>query len=188
MVMKQIEVQSNTNRLPSREILTGTRGINLKKQSLPAYPENEFYTGVEKNDFTHTFFQHQLPAILNTLLEKIKVPANKKNFLVFKHNKYINVPTQTIAYFHVKYETAFIVSFDRQEYAVNYSLEQLQQLLPDKQFFRLNRQYLASFDAVKEVEHYFARKLLVNLAVPTGEKLLVSKERSAEFLRWLENR
>jgi two-component system response regulator LytT len=58
----------------------------------------------------------------------------------------------------------------------------------DKQFFRLNRQYLISFRAEKEVERYFARKLLVNLVVPAREQLLVSKEKLSSFLHWLDNR
>jgi hypothetical protein len=72
------------------------------------------------------------------------------------------VLTENIAFFYIKYESAMIMCFDRQEYFVNYSLDQIQSLLPEKQFYRLNRQYLINFNAVKEVEHYFARKLLVN--------------------------
>jgi two-component system, LytTR family, response regulator LytT len=67
-------------------------------------------------------------------------------------------------------------------------LEQIQNLVTKKDFFRLNRQYLINFNAVKEVEHYFARKLLVNLSVPTRDKLLVSKEKVSSFLHWLDNR
>jgi len=121
----------------------------------------------------------------------VPMPVNrtgKKSFLVFRHNKYITVPTNTIAFFYVKYESSIIVCFDRQEYSMNYSLEHIQHLLSDLQFFRLNRQYLVNFDAVKEVEHYFARKLLVKLIIPFPEKLLVSKEKARSFLRWLENR
>jgi DNA-binding LytR/AlgR family response regulator len=114
--------------------------------------------------------------------------AAKKSFLVFSRNKYITVATDAIAYFYVKNEYAIIVCFDKQEYSVNYSLEHIQNVLSELQFFRLNRQYLINFNAVKEVEHYFARKLLVKLVVPVIEKLLVSKEKGRSFLRWLENR
>ena len=78
-------------------------------------------------------------------------PAGKKSFLVFKHNKYITVPTRHIAFFYVKYESPLIVCKDRQEYAVGYSLKQIHSLVTDQQFFRLNKQYLINFDAVKEV-------------------------------------
>ncbi|HSZ33534.1 MAG TPA: LytTR family transcriptional regulator DNA-binding domain-containing protein, partial [Puia sp.] len=71
---------------------------------------------------------------------------------------------------------------------LNNSLDNIQALLNEKMFFRVNRQYLVSFNAVKEVEHYFARKLLVNLVVPVIEKILVSREKLSSFLHWLDNR
>jgi two-component system, LytTR family, response regulator LytT len=114
--------------------------------------------------------------------------VGKTSFLVFKHNKYITVRTENIAYFYVKYDSSIIVCFDKQEYFVTHSLEHIQSLVTSKQFFRLNRQYLINFHAVKEVEHYFARKLLVNLVVAVADKLLVPKEKVTSFLAWLENR
>jgi DNA-binding LytR/AlgR family response regulator len=112
----------------------------------------------------------------------------KRSFLVFHHNKYITVPTESIAFFYIKYDASIIVTYDKREYSVNYSLEQIQDLLPGQQFFRLNRQYLVNFNAIKEVEHYFARKLLVIPTIPFADKLIVSKEKARTFLDWLENR
>jgi DNA-binding LytR/AlgR family response regulator len=112
----------------------------------------------------------------------------KKSFLVFKHNKYFTVAIEKIAFFYVKYESSIISCFDGQEYFVHPSLDQIQTLLNGNQFFRLNRQYLINFNAIKEVEHYFARKLLVNLTIPVSDQLLITKEKSTGFLRWLDNR
>ena len=112
----------------------------------------------------------------------------KKSFLVFNRNRYITVPTESIAFFYIKYEATVMVTFDKHEYTVNYSLEQIQQLLSDQQFYRLNRQYLINFSAIKEVEHYYGRKLLVKLVVPNPDDLLLGKEKTTAFLQWLENR
>ncbi|MDF2193535.1 LytTR family DNA-binding domain-containing protein [Paraflavitalea sp. CAU 1676] len=125
---------------------------------------------------------------LDSLLKKLTVPAGKKSFLVFRNNKYINVPTENIALFYIKYESVMIMTFDKQKYFLDHSLEQVQQLLPEGLFYRLNRQYLINFNAVKEVEYYLGRKLLVNIIVPMKDKLLVSKEKVSEFLHWLDNR
>ena len=149
---------------------------------------NDILTSYEKTEQFRNFFLQNQHINLDELLTKLVAPAGKKSFLVFKNNKYITVPTENIAFFYIKYESAVIMCFDKQEYFVSYSLEQIQNLLSEKQFFRLNRQYLINFNAVKEVEHYFARKLLVNLVIQTKDKLLVSKERVSEFLRWLDNR
>jgi DNA-binding LytR/AlgR family response regulator len=112
----------------------------------------------------------------------------KKSFLVLNHNKYIVVPTETIAFFGIKYESTVIVTFDRQEYFIHYSLERLEQLVQEDQFFRLNRQYLINISAIKEVERYFARKLLVIPTISFPGKMIISKENARRFLDWLEKR
>lgn len=134
-----------------------------------------------------SFSQERWLSELNEALMRLDV-QHKKSFLVFKNNKYVNIPTENIAFFYIKYESSMIICFDKQEYFVKYSLTQIKNLLPEKQFFRLNRQCLINFNAIKEVEHYFARKLLVNPAIPVKDKLVVPKEKVAEFLYWLDNR
>jgi two-component system response regulator LytT len=142
-----------------------------------------------ENPVVHGNFQRASVAYdPDDLLRRMAAQAGKKSFLVFKHNKYFTVPIGNIAFFYIKYESSVIVSYDKQEYFVEYSLEQIQNLVTDQQFFRVNRQYLVNFSAVKEVEHYFARKLLVNLTVPVADKVLVAKEKAGVFLQWLENR
>jgi two-component system, LytTR family, response regulator LytT len=153
-------------------------------------------TPINITDFTST---HQPSALgagtyhpvqnrINDPVSDLAAPGGKKSFLVFKHNKYFTVPVENIAFFQVKYESSIIVCLDKREYSVNRSLDQIQQLLTGKQFFRVNRQYLVNFNAIKEVEHYFARKLLVNLVIATAEKMLVPKEKVRLFLDWLDNR
>ncbi|WP_276481566.1 LytR/AlgR family response regulator transcription factor [Paraflavitalea pollutisoli] len=165
-----------------------------------AYPAADDDTALPDLSLHETFQETiQAPALqelvqspylreLADLLSRIGQPTGKTNFLVHKNNKYINVTTESIAYFYVKYDTTIIVTFGKQEYFVDHSLEEIEQLLQKDQFFRLNRQYLVHFSSIREVEHYFARKLLVNLTVPTKEKLLVSKRKAATFLHWLDNR
>jgi DNA-binding LytR/AlgR family response regulator len=169
-----MEIQSNNN-------------IDSGRYALQPVGINAIAAAFNRKNEIATFFQQLRLPNLDDLLARLS-PPGKKSFLVFKNNKYINVLTENIAFFYVNYESSVIMCFDKQEYFVNYSLEQIQSLLPEKQFFRLNRQYLVNFNAIKEVEHYFARKLLVNLIVPTKEKLLVSKEKVRQFLSWLDER
>ncbi|TWV95639.1 LytR/AlgR family response regulator transcription factor [Chitinophaga pinensis] len=155
---------------------------------LKPFSQQDIENAFKKVDELKNFFQQNPLPQLNDLLAKVAGPAGKKNFLVFKQNKYLNIATDTIAFFYIKHEATMIKTFDQQEYSVNQSLDQIYSLLSPEQFFRLNRQYLVNFHAVKEVEHYFARKLLVTLSIPTPEKLLVNKEKVQNFLTWMENR
>lgn len=155
---------------------------------LKPFSKDDLQQAFEKVESFKNFFQQNTQPDLDGLLKKIGLEEGKKSFLVFKNNKYTTIQTEQIAFFYIKYDSSTIMTFQSQEYPLDQSLDQIQGLLSAKQFFRLNRQYLVNFSAIKEVEHYFARKLLVNLVIPSPEKLLIGKEKTGGFLDWLENR
>jgi DNA-binding LytR/AlgR family response regulator len=138
-----------------------------------------------------TVFARKMEALKNLVhshgLDDL-LPMGKRSFLVYKHNKYFTVSTRDIAFFFIRHECTIIVCADLQVFIVNHSLDQIKSIFNERQFFRVNRQYLVNFTSVKEVEHYFARKLLVNLFTPVPERLLVPKEKATQFLQWLEDR
>jgi DNA-binding LytR/AlgR family response regulator len=162
-----------------------TNGIDYL---LKPFSKEQLEEAFEKVEGFKNFFQKNAQPDMSVFLKKIGLEDSKKNFLVFKSNKYTTVPTDQIAYFYIKHDLVTIVTFQSQEYSLDQSLDQVQNSLSTKQFFRLNRQYLINFSAVKEVEHYFARKLFVKLSIATPEKLLIGKEKTTAFLQWLESR
>lgn len=135
-----------------------------------------------------SFFLHDDIPKFQDLMAAFASPPPKTSFLVFKNNKYITIPIENIAFFYVRNELSMMMCFNGNEYYVNYSLEQIQNFLTRKQFFRLNRQYLVNFSAVKEVEHYFKRTLLLKLVIQIPDKLIIPKKKSCCFLKWLEER
>jgi len=155
---------------------------------LKPFSKEDLQDAFEKVENLKNFFQQNSQPDLDVLLKRIGLDEGKKSFLVFKNNKYTTIQTDQIAFIYIRNDTPAIMTFQQQEYSITQSMDQVQALLSPKQFFRLNRQYLISFSAVKEVEHYFARKLFVKLVVPSPDKLLIGKEKTSIFLSWLENR
>lgn len=157
---------------------------------LKPFSKETIKAAFEKVDQVKGFFQtdRSIMPDWQNLLSKVTDQQGKKSFLVFKNNKYTTVATQHIAFFYIRNELPVIMTFDQQEYIITQSLDDVHQLLSPQQFFRLNRQYLVNFDAVKDVEHYFAHKLVVHLTIPSPDKLLVSRDKVTTFLNWLENR
>ncbi len=155
---------------------------------LKPFSQDDLQAAFEKVENFKNFFQQNTQPDLDGLLKRIGLDEGKKSFLVFKHNKYSTVQTEQIAFIYIRNDASSIMTFQQQEYAVDQSMDQLQGLLSSKQFFRLNRQYLVNFSAIKEVEHYFGRKLFVKLIIPSPEQLLIGKEKTSSFLSWLENR
>ncbi|WP_031530900.1 LytR/AlgR family response regulator transcription factor [Dyadobacter crusticola] len=155
---------------------------------LKPFSKEDIAGALGKVDDLKIFFQQKTMPDLSELLTKIVPPAEKTTFLVFKQQKYTTVQTTQIAFFYIKNETSMIMCFDGQEFSLNQSLDQIAGSVSQKQFFRVNRQYLVNFSAIKEVEHYFMRKLYVKLLVETPEQLLINKEKTPAFLAWMENR
>jgi DNA-binding LytR/AlgR family response regulator len=155
---------------------------------LKPFSEDDLQKAIEKVESFKNFFQQSTRPDLNALLSKLGQDEGKKSFLVFKQNKYTTVQTDQIAFIYIRNDSPSIMTFQQQEYALDQSMDQIQNMLSAKQFFRLNRQYLVNFSAIKEVEHYFGRKLFVKLTIPSPEQLLIGKEKSGSFLSWLENR
>lgn len=155
---------------------------------LKPFSKEELNNALEKVENFKNFFQQNTQPDLDGLLKRIGVDEGKKSFLVFKNNKYTTVQTDQIAFIYIRNDSSSIMTFQGQEYTISQSLDQVQALLSAKQFYRLNRQYLINFSAVKEVEHYFDRKLFVKLVIPSPDKLLIGKEKTSGFLSWLENR
>ena len=155
---------------------------------LKPFSKEELQEALGKVDNFKNFFQQNSLPDLDGLLKKVGLDEGKKSFLVFSKNKYTTVQTDQIAFIYIRNDSSTIMTFQGQEYAITQSMDQIQGLLSPKQFYRLNRQYLINFSAVKEVEHYFARKLFVKLTVQSPDKLLIGKEKTSVFLNWLENR
>ena len=155
---------------------------------LKPFSKDEIQKAFDKVDQFKNFFQQNTQPDLNRLLAKAGLTKGKESFLVFKDNKYITVPTDQIAFFYIRYDTTTIMTFKGEPYPLTQSLETVQDQLSERQFYRLNRQYLVNFKAIKEVEHYSARKLFVKLVVSTPDELLIGKEKTTAFLEWMGER
>jgi DNA-binding LytR/AlgR family response regulator len=155
---------------------------------LKPFSKEDIQKAFVKVDELKNFFQQKVVPDLGDLLSKLSSPAGKTSFLVFKNQKYTTVHTDNIAFFYIRNDSTSMMCFDKQEYAINQSLDQITSSVSPTQFFRVNRQYLVNFKAIKEVEHYFLRKLYVKLVVETPDKLLINKEKSSTFLSWMEDR
>ncbi len=157
---------------------------------LKPFSRDDISEAFRKVDELKKFFQKTELPELEALLQKITQPqaASKSSFLVFKNQKYTTIPTENIAYFFIHNEITHLMTFDKQQFQLTQTLGQIAEQVSQKQFFRVNRQYIINFSAIKEIEHYFQRKILVKLTIETPEQLLINKEKSHSFFTWLEDR
>ncbi|WP_368409014.1 LytTR family DNA-binding domain-containing protein, partial [Hymenobacter sp. BT730] len=64
---------------------------------------------------------------------------------------------------------------------VNFTLDQLEEQLDGRQFFRTSRHFMVHIAAVQEVRPYFKGRLSLVLTPPSAQEQLVSSSRAAAF-------
>ncbi len=110
----------------------------------------------------------------------------KTRFLARFNDRIQFKTTEEIAYFCADGKAVHLVGLDQRRLLVDYTLEQLETLLDPRQFLRLNRQYLVSLAAVKEIRTYTGSRLRVLLLPAPCTEVIISRERVAEFKAWLD--
>lgn len=110
----------------------------------------------------------------------------KNRFLVSVGDKFRYLESDQIAYFFAEDNTVFLYTFDKKRYVLNYNLEQLDNVLDPKNFFRITRKYIVNIKAVGDVHRYFNSRLKVMLTPPVEDEVLISRVKVPEFLRWLD--
>jgi DNA-binding LytR/AlgR family response regulator len=104
--------------------------------------------------------------------------------LVYHQDKIIPVNLDDIAMFYLANEITHLLTFSGKTFYPNKNLDELERI-SGNYFFRANRQYLVCRKAITDVSNFFSRKLSINLNVPFGEKVIVSKGKAPQFLSWL---
>lgn len=125
---------------------------------------------------------------ITNILKKLQGTENfKSRFLVKGGSRLLPVEVQQIAYFYRSKEgNVFLITSEGKRHIINYNLETLENILDPKMFFRLNRQIIAKFSALADIQNYFNGKLKITLDPPAPFEVLVSQERSRSFKEWLE--
>jgi len=136
------------------------------------------------------FKEYKTPKINDTVVfdSILKTLTNSyKSKFVVKVGEHIKVyTTNEIELFYSMEKAVFLRNTNGRDYALNYSLDQLEELLDPKQFFRISRQTIVSFNAIKDIVSYSSSRLKIIPHSPFEEELIVSRDRVQQFKLWLE--
>lgn len=107
--------------------------------------------------------------------------------LVRYKDKIIPVAMSEVAYFYTFSERVTLTTLDGRTYQIDKTLEALMQQLSAEEFFRANRQFIISRQAVKDIAVWFGSRLALNLCIETPERIIISKARVPELKLWLQS-
>lgn len=111
----------------------------------------------------------------------------RQRWLVHIGNKMKSVPVEDIAYFMADGKYLMLYTFDGAGYVVDQTISSIENKLDAQVFFRINRKFIISFKAIKEMIRYSNSRIRIVLAPlpPSNIEAIVSSERMREFKEWL---
>lgn len=113
-------------------------------------------------------------------------PVYRERFMVTVGDKLKSISVTDIAYFFSTAGITFVVMNSLNQYSIDFSLDNLKDMLNPKDFFRVNRQFLIGLKSIEKVVVYPKSRLKLVLTPPTSSDLFVSIDKTPEFKQWLD--
>ncbi|MCU0447761.1 MAG: LytTR family DNA-binding domain-containing protein [Microscillaceae bacterium] len=127
------------------------------------------------------------PIDYQNLLKLIQNPAEtyQKRFMVTAGEKVKSIAVEEVAYFYAEGRYIFLTTHDNRKYIIDYTLDNLAEVMNPEHFFRINRQMMVSFKSIKEMFSYPKGRVKIVLQPHYAEEVIVSLSKAVEFKQWL---
>ncbi len=146
---------------------------------------------IKKEDLENSFHKFRILASKN---EKVDYTQLLKGLLQKEFQKRIviryadvikTVEIESIAYFYTEEKYTYLYTFDNQRYPIDFTLDQIDQMIDPKNYFRINRQVIVNFKAIEKMIAYSKARVKIILKPQPSFETIVSTERSPYFKDWL---
>lgn len=190
-IFKEIEVKSPVIFTTAyNEYAIDAFKVNSVDYLLKPLKKEEVLKAIEKyEDLKQDRLSNEFENLQNLL--KSQIPAgngsrSKSRFMVKSGQSIKTISSKDVAYFQAEDGIVLLVNFQGKRFALNYTLDQLEQQLDEKIFFRANRQLIVNIEAVKEVHPYFKGRLQLKLDPAMDKDHIISSGKSSDFKDWLD--
>jgi two-component system LytT family response regulator len=159
--------------------------VNSVDYLLKPLDENDVKSAIDKlkllqNSGTATVDYN---GILNTL--KISQKKYKDRFIVKLGDTIKSLSISDIAYFYTENKTNFVCTNEGKRLPVDFTLDQVEEMLNPKNFFRINRQFIIGHHAIDEMKAHSRSRIIVRLLPPYKATTIVAVDRAIDFRNWL---
>lgn len=124
--------------------------------------------------------------LLSVLYKQSSRPLYKEKFIIHQRNHWVPVNTADIACFF-RENLNYIYTFDGSKYIMDTStLDEIEELLDPRQFYRANRQCIVNIDAIQQVKSHDNAKLTIYLKAPIKMDQDISRDKAPVFRKWFD--
>lgn len=123
--------------------------------------------------------------LIKELQQKLQPKEFRKRFLVKQAQKLVSVDVTDIAYFYSDGRLNFFKTNDNKKYVVDYTMDELEDMLDPDKFFRTSRSFYVSVNCIDQIHDYFGNRLLLQISPAVDKEVLVSREKVMDFKKWM---
>lgn len=126
--------------------------------------------------------------MLANIGEAVKLLTRKyKTRFVLKVGEHLkSIEVSDIQYFFSLEKATFAKIADGRKHILDFTLDQLEEVLDPEHFFRINRKYIVSAPAIQDMVSYTNSRLKLVIKGSDDSDVIVSRERVQEFKDWLD--
>ncbi len=158
--------------------------LNSVDYLLKPINQDELKNAIEKFKTIHR--QKTDYARLESVIKQLQSPS-KERFLVKIGEHYKSIPATNIHCFYIIERCVFLYTDTAKSYPLDYSLGEIEQLVDPKLFFRISRDFIINYYAIRDMVAYSSNRLKIILPNWTEkEEILVSRERVTNFKKWMD--
>lgn len=110
----------------------------------------------------------------------------KERFVIRVGEHLRSVEIAEIRFFFSQEKATFAQTADHRKHVLDYTLDQLEGLVDPSRFFRINRKYLVSVEAIRDMINHTNSRLKLVLHGSDDPDVIVARERVQEFKDWLD--
>lgn len=117
--------------------------------------------------------------------ELFRSRAALKHLLIVQPHRFYPLSVDDISFFYTTNDNVTAWTKDGNKHPIDRTLDTIIEQLNADQFFRANRQFIISRNAIKDVDMWYGSRLSVNLLISVPERIVISKNKSPIFKKWL---
>ena len=126
-----------------------------------------------------------IDSLVRELQQKLQPKEYRKRFLVRHAQKLVSIDTDEIAYFFSDGRLNFFKTYDNKKFVVDYTMDELEDMLDPQKYFRISRSFYISVNSVDQIHDYFGNRLMLQLKPAVDKESIVSREKVTDFKKWM---
>lgn len=112
---------------------------------------------------------------------------NYKNRFMVKLGDHIrSITSDQISFFFADGRDVYLITNQLRKFIIDYTLENLEEILDPKIFHRINRSYIVHIGAIQDVVVYSNSRLKITPHIKWEPEMVVSREKVSEFKLWFD--